>query len=109
MPVYLNVCIGKIKSVLITIQKQRRLINLSAKMNNISMSKAMRCIITNYRMPFIFNKNLKLYFELHNLASNSNVVMSFATIFRIRNYKIFFSKHKGIIIQEEKNINTRIA
>ena len=65
----------------------------------------MRRIITNYRVLFIFNKNFKLYFEFHNPVFNSDMIMPFAAIFRIRNYKILFSNHNNIVIQTKKNVN----
>gem|GEM_PF-4986071 len=97
LPVYFNICISKIKSIIVIIHKQRGLINRAVKVDNIPVSKSMCGIIANYWAPFIFDKYFKLNFKLRYFVFNPDMVMSLAAIFRVEDDKFLFSNHNTSI------------
>ena len=106
LPILAQIIITIKKSIVKVKRWYRQFFFLSFPGQNITMSKFVRSIISDDRIPFAFYKNLKLYYKTKNFIFAPTMKMPFSAIRSIKGKKILrFYFHKKIISRIRGSVN----
>ena len=85
-----------------------RFFHFSFPVNNITMSKFMGSIISDYGIPFSIYQNFKLHYKLKNLVFKAAMKMPFSAIRSIKSEKfLYFDFHRNIITKIWTSVKKR--
>jgi len=108
-PVSNKVCFGESQRIGIIKAENRDFINSAVLMNDIFMSKSMRGIITNHRVPIVFMEYFQLDREMNNFGFQSQMSMPDTAIIGRTSEKFLFLEHKNIIPKPRGFVNGGIC